>query len=199
MEKEKKGIRCSYAVLVIILFAALAFVTDYAVIERKTRTCDCPKCSISEKTDVSDDVTVTENQDSDITFLTDTELKFDCDLSTIKVDSGDIILDVDGVKLSVEGRNAKYVYTNGIMSCDVYNLYFLNDEGYLFQIGIQYDSNHKPFFASVNLVASNIKGVIETNGYEIIDNNATAYYMKVLTNDGSYNKIYWDTLFSPGE
>lgn len=43
MEKEKKGIRCSYAVLVIILFAALAFVTDYAIIERKTRTCDCPK------------------------------------------------------------------------------------------------------------------------------------------------------------
>ena len=42
----KKKIRCSYAVLVIILFAALAFVTDYAVIERKTRTCNCPKCEI---------------------------------------------------------------------------------------------------------------------------------------------------------
>lgn len=50
MEKEKKGIRCSYAVLVIILFAALAFVTDYAIIERKTRTCNCPKCSVSENT-----------------------------------------------------------------------------------------------------------------------------------------------------
>ena len=46
MEKGKKKIRCSYAVLVIILFAALAFVTDYAVIERKTRTCACPKCEI---------------------------------------------------------------------------------------------------------------------------------------------------------
>ena len=34
-KKEKKTIKCSYAVLVIILFAALAFVTDYAFIERK--------------------------------------------------------------------------------------------------------------------------------------------------------------------
>ena len=44
MEKEKKKISCSYVVLVIILFAALAFVTDYAFIERKTSKCDCPKC-----------------------------------------------------------------------------------------------------------------------------------------------------------
>ena len=44
MEKEKKTIKCSYAVLVIILFAALAFVTDYAIIERKMNKCNCPKC-----------------------------------------------------------------------------------------------------------------------------------------------------------
>ena len=39
---EKKGIRCSYALLVIILFAALAFVTDYSYIQNKTH-----KCSVS--------------------------------------------------------------------------------------------------------------------------------------------------------
>ncbi len=39
MEKEKKGIRCSYAVLVIILFAALCFVVDYSVIDRKLNRC----------------------------------------------------------------------------------------------------------------------------------------------------------------
>ena len=56
-KKEKKTIKCSYAVLVIILFAALAFVTDYAFIERKMNKCDCPKCEttnnevISENTD----------------------------------------------------------------------------------------------------------------------------------------------------
>ena len=36
---EKKGIKCSYAVLVIILFAALAFVTDYAYIQYKMNKC----------------------------------------------------------------------------------------------------------------------------------------------------------------
>ena len=45
MEIERKGIRCSYSVLVIILFAALAFVVDYAVIERKMNKCSCPDCS----------------------------------------------------------------------------------------------------------------------------------------------------------
>lgn len=40
MEKEKKGIRCSYAVLVIILFAALCFVVDYSIIDRKLNRCD---------------------------------------------------------------------------------------------------------------------------------------------------------------
>lgn len=40
MEKEKKCIRCSYAVLVIILFAALCFVVDYSIIDRKLNRCD---------------------------------------------------------------------------------------------------------------------------------------------------------------
>ena len=46
MEKEKKTIKCSYAVLVIILFAALAFVVDYAVIDRKVNKCSCPDCKL---------------------------------------------------------------------------------------------------------------------------------------------------------
>lgn len=37
MEKEKKGIRCSYGLLVIILFATVCFLTDYIVIDRKLR------------------------------------------------------------------------------------------------------------------------------------------------------------------
>ena len=64
-KKEKKGIRCSYAVLVIVLFAALAFVTDYSIIERKTRKCDCPKCvTINNEviSDNTDNTQVTENK-----------------------------------------------------------------------------------------------------------------------------------------
>ena len=60
-KKEKKTIKCSYAVLVIILFAALAFVTDYAFIERKTRKCDCPKCEATNNEVISGDI---ENKDN---------------------------------------------------------------------------------------------------------------------------------------
>lgn len=63
--KEKKTIKCSYAMLVVILFAALAFVTDYAIIERKTRKCDCPKCEITNNeviSDNKDNTQVTENK-----------------------------------------------------------------------------------------------------------------------------------------
>ena len=53
-KKERKTIKCSYAVLVIILFAALAFLTDYIVIDRKTRKCDCPKCETTKNEVISD-------------------------------------------------------------------------------------------------------------------------------------------------
>lgn len=65
MKKEKKTIKCSYAVLVIILFAALAFVTDYAFIQNKMHKCNCPDCSLSGNTTVTEDNandTVTENE-----------------------------------------------------------------------------------------------------------------------------------------
>lgn len=39
MEEKKKGFSCSYALLVVILCGALAFVTDYAIIESKTQRC----------------------------------------------------------------------------------------------------------------------------------------------------------------
>lgn len=58
MEKERKTIKCSYAVLVIVLFAALAFVTDYAIIERKTRSCSCPKCDSEKVVDESNIVEI---------------------------------------------------------------------------------------------------------------------------------------------
>ncbi len=59
-KKEKKTIKCSYALLVIILFATVAFLTDYIVIERKTRKCDCPKCEATNNEVISGDI---ENKD----------------------------------------------------------------------------------------------------------------------------------------
>lgn len=56
MEKEKKKISCSYAVLVIILFATVCFLTDYIVIERKLNKCNCPKCEAITKNGEKEDV-----------------------------------------------------------------------------------------------------------------------------------------------
>ena len=63
MEKEKKKISCSYAILVIILFAALAFVVDYAVIERKMNKCNCPKCEVTTNNEEKDEP-ITNNENS---------------------------------------------------------------------------------------------------------------------------------------
>ena len=63
MEKEKKKISCSYAVLVIILFAALAFVVDYAVIERKMNKCNCPKCEVTTNNEEKEEP-ITNNENS---------------------------------------------------------------------------------------------------------------------------------------
>ena len=72
MEKEKKTIKCSYAVLVIILFAALCFVTDYAIIDKKMSKCSCPDCSTKSNTNVvTDDTTVIEKNTVDSSKLKD--------------------------------------------------------------------------------------------------------------------------------
>ncbi len=63
MEKKKKKISCSYAVLVIILFAALAFVVDYAIIERKMNKCNCPKCEVTTNNEEKDEP-ITNNENS---------------------------------------------------------------------------------------------------------------------------------------
>ena len=46
--------------MVIILFAALAFVTDYVIIERKTRKCECAKCDATNNEVISDNTDSTQ-------------------------------------------------------------------------------------------------------------------------------------------
>lgn len=62
-KKEKKTIKCSYACLVIILCATVAFLTDYIIIDRKTRKCDCPKCEITNNEVISGDIENKDNTD----------------------------------------------------------------------------------------------------------------------------------------
>jgi len=63
-KKEKKTIKCSYAVLVIILCATVAFLTDYIVIDRKTKNCDCPKCEATNNEVISGDIENKDNTDN---------------------------------------------------------------------------------------------------------------------------------------
>lgn len=67
-KKKKKTIKCSYALLVIILFATVAFLTDYIIIDRKTRKCDCPQCEAINNeviSDNTDNTQVTEDKKDD--------------------------------------------------------------------------------------------------------------------------------------
>ena len=61
---EKKTIKCSYAVLVIALFATVAFLSDYIIIDRKTRTCYCPKCEESNNGVISGNIENKDNTDN---------------------------------------------------------------------------------------------------------------------------------------
>lgn len=64
MEKEKKKISFSYALLVVILFAALAFVTDYAIIERKMNKCNCSECEVTSNEVLSIDKDNIQNEEN---------------------------------------------------------------------------------------------------------------------------------------
>ena len=61
-KNEKKNIKCSYALLVIILFATVAFLTDYIIIDRKTSKCYCPKCEAPNNEVKSDNTQVTDGK-----------------------------------------------------------------------------------------------------------------------------------------
>lgn len=74
MEKEKKEIKCSYSLLVIILFATVCFLTDYIVIERKTRVNKCPKCeNTCTKCDVKEENSVVKDTNEEANRIGDTD------------------------------------------------------------------------------------------------------------------------------
>lgn len=65
-KKEKKTIKCSYAVLVIALCATVAFLTDYIIIDRKIKNCDCPKCEVTNNEVISDNTDNTQVTENDV-------------------------------------------------------------------------------------------------------------------------------------
>ena len=140
-KKEKKTIKCSYAVLVIILFAALAFVTDYTFIERKTRKCDCPKCEatnnevISDNTDntqVTEDVSNKYNEFAD-KIISERKTFFEGESLYRTTVDGNNMIDVKyyNVELNPEGELKVIYYSNDnssdskFIANDVLNYYII--------------------------------------------------------------------------
>ena len=76
MEKERKTIKCSYAVLVIILCAAVAILTDYIVIDRKMNKCNCPKCEVNENNEVKDESAVIDESSNENDNFKSDDFKF---------------------------------------------------------------------------------------------------------------------------
>ena len=153
MEKEKKKISCSYAVLVIILFAALAFVVDYAVIERKMNKCNCPKCEVTTNNEEKDEP-ITNNENSNEHVNENSEkMKYD-------------YKDVAGhYRYSdSDGSTDFYFYENGTVIY-YYEDYYLKSQGYRGGSGGYLGS----FFINHNKIESSIL-------FEYYDEAGKIYY-----------------------
>lgn len=64
-EKRKKYIGSNYGILIILLFVIVCFLTDYTIIDKKTRACKCSKCEFTSNeviSDNTDNTQVTEKQ-----------------------------------------------------------------------------------------------------------------------------------------
>lgn len=64
-ERKKKIVNSNYGILVILLFAMVCTLTDWIIIERKVRVCECPKCESTSNEVISgntDNTQVTEKK-----------------------------------------------------------------------------------------------------------------------------------------
>ncbi len=212
-KKEKKTIKCSYALLVIILFATVAFLTDYIVIDRKTRKCNCPKCEATKNeviSDNTDNTQVTENDvniatekenNNNYTYLRDTELTAGCDNEiNIKIENGSIIISNGEKTVRYNNVDAKYIHWNGVMQCGSVNLFYITNDNNLYEIAGIYNlfGDNAKFVQPVKKT-DNVKEMIEdisssdTYGDTVISNKG----LKVLTVDNNVATIYWNSFNAP--
>ena len=165
-KKEKKTIKCSYAVLVIILFAALAFVTDYAIIERKTRKCDCPKCEATKNeviSDNTDDTQVTEESNEQTP-----ELEF-----TYTSLSGKYVVD------SYDKETYIYFYNDG-----TWEGRFNFCEGYASAAG-----NYQIEGSNIMINVDDSYNVVEVDGEKITTNQFKPSKMRIVEGNQKYARI----------
>lgn len=142
MEKEKKGIRCSYAVLVIILFAALCFVVDYSVIDRKLNRCD-----YSDSSSTIDYSEYSNKVKSQRTLMSDQGVSIISGVENSLVGDYIVRLSKDGL-LSIEYSNESDVrnISDNVLSYYLINtgqdigktLFFIKEDGTVSKASIEY-------------------------------------------------------------
>ncbi len=183
MEKEKKTIKCSYAVLVIILFAALAFVTDYAFIQNKMNKCSCPDCEIKNN-DIKEDTTIVNDNTNGLAQYENvgsSKLSIDFENTNIvaEIVDGDIVM-------TLSGENVKVYYEDKSMPLTGPETITLNTENAksLYYITYHEGGNFRLFFITEdNRLYELTTSILSTFGEKLLDE----YYK-----DGIYPKIISD-------
>lgn len=178
MEKEKKGIKCSYAVLVIILFAALAFVTDYAVIDRKVNKCNCPDCKLSGNANVVNDGSIITNSDGSTTeqkkVYTYNDLAGLYTVDVKSTDGGDgnvhykLYLNADGTFIYDASYHAGFTYMGN------YTI-----ENNKITLNFIFKGWHEPFFST--FYHTSIVNIISDS--ELVDTNVVDYSDSIGTKE----------------
>ena len=154
--EEKNRINSNYGILVILLFATVCFLTDYIVIERKLRKCDCPKCETTTNeviSDNTDNTQVTENKTLSYEDIGSTRLSIDFNEQNYvaEIVDGNIVLTLssDYTTLYYKDKstpfsgidtiilntgNAKSLYYITYHQGGVYRLFFITDDNRLYEI-----------------------------------------------------------------
>lgn len=215
-KKEKKTIKCSYALLVIILFATVAFLTDYIIIDRKMNKCNCPKCEATnnevisgdiENKDNTDDTQVTENDVNNIVAeskgVKEFTVPFDESRSfEAKIVDGNIQLKFDGKEITLETLNAKEMYYITYHQGGCYILFYITEDNNLYQLSndlyiiFNGTTNIQANIAIPILLVENVTNFLG-NGKIYPSESDQAYgfpceYITVLDGYGHANKIFFE-------
>lgn len=104
---EKKTIKCSYALLVIILFATVCFLTDYIIVDRKLREDKTIIYGdVTDKVDsVVDDSNVAGSVDTDNNTVASADSRFSAYAANLKSQRQTFFNENSGFKSSYEGNN----------------------------------------------------------------------------------------------
>ena len=210
-KKEKKTIKCSYGLLIILLCAAVAFLTDYIIIDRKINTCNCPKCETTNNeviSDNTDNTQVTENKTYTYEDIGSTRLSIDFyeQNYVAEIVDGNIVLTLssDSTNLYYKDKstpfsgtdtiilktgNAKSLYYITYHQGGVYRLFFITDDNRLYEISEdlltifaeKYLNEYYPSNIMPKILSDNATQFVEYGRYNTEKNAAYELYPEYIS------------------